>query len=620
MFFLDNTGFFSLVSLIIQCLLAWVFSGFLVGLRPPIPAWLVLWRAAFLAYAVALTAICVRFMMAHHHISDIAWVAEGAPLTAAFYHVYLGGKLCFVWLLVAGIANLEGAAFPRRPFRALPWLFLAAGLAAFWLPNIECLLLVQAPLLAAGFCHGARLLVPRARVEVGSGARTVVAALWVWAALWLLYGISVLAVGPLQPVSDTWWNLPLRVNSMLDLVVQVVLATGLLMLVLHHSRRQAELALQERDRLRAQLQRDEELRAMTALVSGVAHEINNPLTAILGHIEEMQDEKPELRNEAIQVVREQAERCRKIVQRLSLLARRAPPVRQSVDLPALLRRVAQGFQPQFTAAGVKLHTVIGDDLPRLPAEPTALEQVVTNLLANALQASAQGQQVTLAAQRAASGMGLEILIDDEGPGVPLADRQRIFEPFWTTKRAGQGTGLGLAVVRSLVTAHGGAVRIEASPGGGARFIVWLPLAAQLTASPVPVRTEPETPLPAGQRLLVIDDEPVVRSTVARQAARRGWLVHEAATAEDGLALLRNGTQCHAVLCDLRMPGIGGIGFHDRLLAESPALLDRVVFVTGDLTSPEATAFAARCKLPILTKPFELEELWKLLRARARQGS
>jgi len=476
MFFLDSTGFFSLVSLIIQSLLAWVFFGFFVGMRPPVPTWLAYWRTAFLAYGVALTAICARFLMAHHHISDITWVAEGTPLTRAFYFFYLGGKLCFVWFLVAGVASLVGAslvgaAFPARPTRAMPGLLLVAGLCAFLLPNIECLLLVQAPALLAGFGYGAHLLGPLARAQVGSGARTVAVALWVWAALWLIYGISVLAVGPVHPVSDTWWNIPLRLNSMFDLLLQVILATGLMVLVLEHGRRQTEVAQQERDRLRAQVQRDEELRAMTALVSGVAHEINNPLTAILGHIDDLAEDAGALRDEAIQVVREQAERCRLIVQRLSLLARRASPVRVAVDLPGLLRRVAQGFQPQFARAGVQLRLAIAGELPSLPAEPTALEQIVTNLLANALQASTQGQQVTLSAQVAAGAAGLEIAVDDAGPGVPEADRKRIFEPFWTTKQAGQGTGLGLAVVRSLVIAHGGAVRVETSPAGGARFVI-----------------------------------------------------------------------------------------------------------------------------------------------------
>lgn len=623
MFFLDNTGFFSLVSLIIQCLLAWVFLGFFVGMKQPGLTWLNHWRAAFLAYGLALTAVCTRFMMAHHHVSDITWVVEGAPLTKAFYAVYLGGKLCFVWFLVAGIAGLAGAPFMERPGRALPWLLLAAVLGALLLPNIECLLLSQAPILAAGFINGARLLGPRARSQAGSGARTVAAALWIWAGLWTLYGISVVAVGPINPVSHTWWNLPLRLNSMFDLLLQVILATGLVVMVLEHSRRQTELAQQERDRLRLQVQRDEELRSMSALVSGVAHEINNPLTAILGHIEDLAEDAADVRQEAVQVVREQAERCRRIVQRLSLLARRAPPVRIAVDLPALLQRVNQGFLPQFANAGVSLQVVVPPAMPSLPADPTALEQVVTNLLANALQASSPGQRVTLAAHLATGASmapGVEIVVQDAGPGIPQKDRERIFEPFWTTKQTGQGTGLGLAVVRSLVSSHGGNVRVEDATPGGARLVVWLPLAGDLSIPAMVERSLPETPMPPGQRLLVIDDEQMVRSTVARQASRRGWQVYEAATAEEGLALLAKGSRYDAILCDLRMPGIGGVGFHDRLLAESPELLRRVVFLTGDLTSPEAAAFAARCSLPILTKPFAIEELLKHLRDCARQVS
>ncbi|MCA8964656.1 MAG: hybrid sensor histidine kinase/response regulator [Planctomycetes bacterium] len=625
MFFLDSAGFFSLVSLFIQCVTAWVFVGFLSSLRPDRAVWLRRWRAAFVGLGLALTAMSLRFLLAHYHVADVQWVAEGAPLTRALYAIYVGGKFVFLAGLVGGIAALCGR---RVPWGDRGWLpAVVGGVVGAALPSSSACLLAQSLPMAAGLGIGALWLRARPQEPRDFGRRMVAAVAAIWAGCWFVYGLCVLRVGLVVPADHWLWSAPLRINPVIDLTMQVLLGMGLVMIVMQEVQRSTIAALRERDRLREQVQRDEKMRALSTLVGGVAHEINNPLTAILGYSDELDAQDPEVRAEAAQVVREQADRCRHIVQRLSQLGSQVPLAPEEVAVAALVDRVARGFQPQFAQAGVELHQhAIGGDAA-VRVDPTALEQVLTNLIANALQVSPRGGRVELLVR--VSEEHLSLIVEDQGPGVPAPQRASIFEPFWTTKAVGQGTGLGLAVARALVQAHGGAIEVGEASGGGAAFEVRLPRSTNRIAEPeartsAPVGDRDDLPaciLPtAGRRLLVIDDEPFVRAVVERHARAQGWLVREAASAEEALQVLGGGAFFDAIVCDLRMPGIGGIGLHDRLAATAPQTLRRVVFVTGDLTSAETAAFAARCAAPIVAKPFVCAELFDQLVAAAGDPS
>lgn len=315
-----------------------------------------------------------------------------------------------------------------------------------------------------------------------------------------------------------------------------------------------------------------------------------------------------MRQRAAAVVREQAERCRAIVQRMSLVGRTGALSTTQVDVAELVSRVLRGFLPQSQQLGVALRTEVAPGLPSLLVDTVACEQLLANLVANALQASPRGGEVLVAA--ALRGGGVELRVDDRGPGVPVADRARVFEPFFTTKPAGSGTGLGLAVVDAVVRAHGGRVEIGDAPGGGASFVVWLPLGR---ANTVEGRAEPSGGAPgraeAERRLLVIDDEPLVRDVLVRQAAASGWQAVGFASAADALEqLLQGDAHVDAIVCDLRMPGMSGQQFHDQLARSAPQWLERIVFVTGDPASVEAVSFARRCRAPIVGKPFVPREL------------
>lgn len=365
----------------------------------------------------------------------------------------------------------------------------------------------------------------------------------------------------------------------------------------------------ERQRAEEALRKSEKLAAIGQLISGVAHELNNPLSSILILVETLlQDPRPLEDTEALTTIRDQARRSRAIVRDLLSSARGSPMRRQRTNVADLLTRTARGLAPQVEDLGVTLHVSVEGVLPEVEMDPTAIAQVVTNLVVNGAQAAKAGGHVYLCA--AARGGQLEIVVEDNGPGISEADFARLFEPFFTTKPPGAGTGLGLAVSRGIVEVHQGTLRAENIAGSGARFIASIPLpAAEPSAAPA-ATPDGDAPRGSAARVLIIDDEPSIRMALRRFFVKRDWLVDEAG---DGAAALRallapDAPDYTLIVSDLKMPGISGIALHDRLLAERPAIVGRMIFSTGDIVSADAREFIDRVRAPVLQKPFELATL------------
>ena len=230
----------------------------------------------------------------------------------------------------------------------------------------------------------------------------------------------------------------------------------------------------ERQRAEEALRKSEKLAAIGQLISGVAHELNNPLSSILILVETLlQDVRPLEDTEALTTIRDQAQRSRAIVRDLLSSARGGPVRRQMTNVADLLRRTARGLAPQVEELGGELDVSIEDSLPELSMDPTAIAQVITNLVVNAAQAGKAGGRVRLRAL--VNSNRLEIVVEDNGPGIAPDDFSRLFEPFFTTKPPGVGTGLGLAVSRGIVEVHQGTLMAENIPGAGARFTLSLPI-------------------------------------------------------------------------------------------------------------------------------------------------
>jgi CheY-like chemotaxis protein len=268
-------------------------------------------------------------------------------------------------------------------------------------------------------------------------------------------------------------------------------------------------------------------------------------------------------------------------------------------------------------------TELDESLPAVIADRSAMEQVLLNLVVNAEQAlvsqpaGEHPRRLRIRTGVSTDGDRVHLTVIDSGPGMEPAQVQRIFDPFYTTKEPGEGTGLGLSLVHRIVTELGGDIRVRARPGSGASFLVRFPVAAgtELLAR---AADEPMTVADRPLNILVVDDEPAIRRSLSRYLSRRGHRVEEAASGEVALGQVEGTSGAyHALIVDLRMPRMGGEALLAALRTRDDGLADRVVFMTGDAASPETARFLERADRPVLLKPFELREAAETLEAVAR---
>jgi signal transduction histidine kinase/ActR/RegA family two-component response regulator len=356
---------------------------------------------------------------------------------------------------------------------------------------------------------------------------------------------------------------------------------------------------------RVHLQRTERMSAVGMLVAGVAHEINNPLTSILGHAELLQRRPYEPADPGkIEQIREAAERCARIVRNLLLFARDTGAERRPLDLSELVRRVTEMEANELRVRGVKLQLELAASV-RVVGNAGQLQQVLVNLVTNALHAiSGKSGAGRLRIMVAASGPQALLEVEDDGPGILPELREEVFRPLYTTKAAGEGTGLGLAICRDIVVGHGGTLNVTSGAWRGALFRIALPLPEApplLESAPSP----PPQDLP-GLRVLVVDDEPSLRELMARVLQDAGCEITAAADGESALSALAFDPD--VVVSDVRMPVMGGALLYERCRAQKPHLQERFVFITGDTASRETWQFLADSGCETLQKPFGVDTL------------
>jgi two-component system NtrC family sensor kinase len=362
--------------------------------------------------------------------------------------------------------------------------------------------------------------------------------------------------------------------------------------------------------LHARLMESDRLAAVGELVAGVAHEVNNPLSSISAFAQLLlrDDTLTAQQRDSIEVIRAETTRASQVVKDLLTFARRSEPQRTPLDLNTVLTRSLRMRQYQFDETGVRVESVLADDLPAVMGDARQLQQVCLNLLTNAIQAMSTGGALRVRTMRVGDSVHLEVA--DNGPGIAAEARPHIFEPFFTTKKEGEGTGLGLSVSYGIVAAHGGTIELVESGPHGTMFRVALPaedlpITDSGSVSEAVVSTRLRSPI-AGIRLLFVDDEPALRTGMEAYGELRGFTV---LTANDGHSALETTrtVSVDAIVCDLRMPGMDGIAFHEQLRQERPGLAARTVFITGDVvTSVSSRGSIAR--QPVLTKPFVFDRI------------
>ncbi len=369
----------------------------------------------------------------------------------------------------------------------------------------------------------------------------------------------------------------------------------------------------------------EKLVSMGQRVSGIVHELSNPLTTILVNAQRLRSrESDPARDTLAKNILEESERATNILRQLLDMSRESLPERRRVSLNEVVERTVELQRLALSGSHVRLIVEKQEGLPLIEGDFGQLQQVLMNLLQNAQQAIEQsGTGSAIGIRTALAGAGrVQLQVWDDGPGIPGAIQARIFDPFFTTKPPGLGTGLGLAIVLGFVRQHGGTVALTCPPHSGTRFTVELPVApvAELqndeeSAELEPVERVPPTEAPAlgtllhagAPRILVVEDEPTVAALISDLLREEGMRVDVLLDGRQALQQAERESYDLAI-CDMKMPGIDGQRFYQILVQRQNPLREHVLFVTGDILAPRTREFLERHQLQHVAKPFRMEEL------------
>ena len=374
-------------------------------------------------------------------------------------------------------------------------------------------------------------------------------------------------------------------------------------------KKRAEEAL---ERQRESLHQREKLAALGSLLAGVAHELNNPLSVVVARavlLEEQGDPATQL---AAAKIRTAAERCARIVRTFLAMARQQQPERGPVAVNDVVTAALDIASYALRTGGVEVKVELAEGIPLILADADQLHQVLLNLLINAQQAlqdQPAPRRIRVSSRFHAATNAVHLTVADNGPGVPVMLRARIFEPYFTTKASRNGTGVGLAVSQGIVEAHGGTLTIDCPPRGGSVFLAEIPVIA---AEAIEADAEaPRPPVAKSRKILVVDDEADLRDSLAEILTGAS---HRVVTAASGREALERMAEEHfdVILTDVRMPDIDGCALYHEIEQRWPARASRVVFVTGDTLASASSEFVVQSGRPVIEKPFMPGEVRRIV--------
>jgi PAS domain S-box-containing protein len=369
-------------------------------------------------------------------------------------------------------------------------------------------------------------------------------------------------------------------------------------------------AEEEKKQLEQKAQLASRLASVGELASGVAHEINNPLTGVIGYAHLLlarKDISRDVRRD-LEIINEGAQRVAGIVKKLLAFARQTKPEQRYVNINELIRNTLDLRSYELSADNIKVSLQLTRDMPMTIADPGQLQQVFLNLIINAeTEMKLANDKGKLSIKTEKINNILRITFKDTGPGIAKENLENIFDPFFTTREVGQGTGLGLSVCHGIVTEHNGRIWAESEPGKGAAFIIELPLVTEEGQFEPSEPVIEEIPKVAKAKILVVDDEPVIRQLISQVLGEQGHVVETVDNAATALKMVKS-KRYRLILLDIKMPGMSGVELYKQFQKIAPSLTKRVVFITGDVMGKRTLAFLEKTKTPYMMKPFDAREL------------
>jgi len=367
--------------------------------------------------------------------------------------------------------------------------------------------------------------------------------------------------------------------------------------------------------LQAQLIQSAKLSGIGQMISGVAHELNNPLTTVMGYSQLLQaSDVDDAIKEDLRRIYDDALRAQRIVQNLLTFARQKKPQRGPVDINEVIEQTLSLRRHQLNLDDVEVVTELAENLPWTMADRYQLQQVFLNIINNAHQAMSSqrgGGALTIRSELSDSDT-IRVTLADTGPGMPTQVLERVFDPFFTTRDVGAGTGLGLSVSHGIIQEHGGRIWAESERGQGATFIVELPMKSWLQDVSLPgPEEEAEVTPPGAQRILVIDGEQNVVDLIVQLLRDSGYEADGVSSAELALKLLRE-RRYDLIISDVKIPGMDCAACEKEVRAIDRELAERIIFIAGDVLSPTTRAFLEAGDRNCLRKPFDVEILRRMV--------
>jgi PAS domain S-box-containing protein len=371
-------------------------------------------------------------------------------------------------------------------------------------------------------------------------------------------------------------------------------------------RNQAEI---RQRRTQEQLILASRLASLGRLASGVAHEINNPLSTVIGYSQLlMEKDVPDDIKEELQAINDCARRVAGVVKGLLAFGHQNRLGREYLDINTIVSDVLKIRAYEMSVSNVEVETRLARDLPETSVDAGQIQQVFLNIVLNAEQAMTKahnGGHFLVVTNRV--GDSIRISFKDDGIGVAKENLRSIFDPFFTTKGVGEGTGLGLSISYGIIQEHNGRIYAKGQLGKGATFVVELPIVAKPDQPESPEKPAKEPGRRVTGRILVVDDEPTLCQMLAQLLSREG---HSVETANNCNAALEKITheRFSLILLDIKIKGTNGIELYEQIAKMAPDMQRRVVFITGDTLSARTHRFLEKTRAPYIAKPFDIQEL------------